>query len=299
MIATTRPPAHDEPMDEQKNMAYLARAATENILSLERVVHEQELELEERRKENGTVQRNYEALARIRQADSKELVLLRAQRQQETTDVECLRVQLALAGQEKGALQARLAESEVELTQVTVLRLKLDSAERKCAHIATSSETVQVQNGEYKEANKTLRLGCERLGRAHKEVSEKLLHSSEERGKIAREKEALQHELGGSHAKFATMDKQLRTFFEFNATMEADLRTALAKTAELDKQCRELEFEKQTVEAYYTAKHTEMQAQFQALLHTVTGGVLGETAEEITDKTPSRNPMGRVGISTK
>jgi chromosome segregation ATPase len=263
-------------LDEQKNLAYLARTATENILALERVVHEQERQLEERWKEAAKLQRNYETLSRVRQGDAKELVMLRAQRQQESDEVEQLREQLRAERSNKEALHARLAESEAALAQVTQLKLQVESAERKHAQAVTAAEAIAMQAADLKDANKTLRLGTERLSRAHTDLGDKLRATSDARSRLEREKDVLQRELGAAHTKLAHMEKQLRTFLEFNATMEGDLRMALAKSAELDKQCRELEFEKQTVEAYYTAKHMEMQAQFQSLLHTSTGGVLGE-----------------------
>ncbi|KAG8464063.1 hypothetical protein KFE25_000231 [Diacronema lutheri] len=292
IVATTRENMVDT-LDEQKNMAYLARTAAENILSLERVVHEQELQLEERRKEVSTLQRNYETLSRIRQGDSKELVMLRAQRQQESDDVELLREQLAAERADNQRLNVRLAESEAALVQVTQFKLQVGAAERKCAQAVANAEGVQMQAADLREANKTLRLGTERLSRAHTEQSEKLRQLNEQRVKLEREKAALQRELSAAHNKLATMEKQLRTFLDFNATMEHDLRAALAKSADLEKQLREVDFEKQTVEAYYAAKHREMQTQFQSLLHTSTGGVLGQ--ESGADERRHDAFLGRLG----
>lgn len=278
MVASSRVELSDEIDDEQKNMAYLARTATENILALEKVVNEQEMQLEERKKEIATLQRNYETLSRIRQGDSKELAMLRAQRQQEGDEMARLRELLGQERAEKTALEAKLAESEAAMAQVTELRLQVGAAERKAAQASAAADAAHIQAADLKESNKGLRLTAERLARVHAEQADKLRQTTEQRAKAEREHEALQQELGAAHNKLAQQEKQLRTFLDFNATMEHDLRQALAKVADLEKQCRELEFEKQTVEAYYTAKHQEMQAQFQALLHSSTGGLVGDTS---------------------
>lgn len=256
----------------QKNMAYLAKTASENILSLQRIVHEQEVQLEDRRKEAATLQRNYEALSRIRLSDNKELASLREQRQQEGESMRHLRDELAAEKGESDRLREKLRESEEALAEVAALKLEVQAAERKHAQAVTHAEGVQAQVADLQEANKALRSSAERLSRGHTNISEKLRREGEARAQLEREHAALRKEAAAAGAKLTHMEKQLRTFLDFNATMEADLRGAMARAAELEKQVRQLEHDRQTAEAYHSARHAEMQAQLQTALGTSAGG---------------------------
>lgn len=281
LIASSRDPAQPT-TDEQRNMAFIAKSATENILALQRAAHEQETQLEERRKEIGVLQRNYETLSRIRQGDAQEIAMLRSQKQQEADEVAALREQLRTERDSKAQLEARLAEHDAALAQVAKLKLHVEAADRKQAQALATAQATQLQAADLKEANRTLRLGGERLARAHTDATEKLYGTSKAKAQLEQDKIALQRELGAAKDKAAQLEKQLRTFLDFNHALEDDLRAALQRAAELGRRVKEVEFEKQTVEAYYTAKAAEMQAQLELLIGATPAAAAGADHASMT-----------------
>ena len=61
-----------------RNLAYVVNSANDNITSLSRTVKQQEKELSDKTEQAAALQRNYETLSRIRQADQKEFMVLKA-----------------------------------------------------------------------------------------------------------------------------------------------------------------------------------------------------------------------------
>ena len=65
--------------ETMRNLAYVVNSANDNIQQLQKTVRQQERELLEKHEQVTALQRNYETLSRIRQADQKEFLLLKAQ----------------------------------------------------------------------------------------------------------------------------------------------------------------------------------------------------------------------------
>ena len=61
-------------------------------------------------------------------------------------------------------------------------------------------------------------------------------------------------------------ERQLVTFLSANEAIEADLQQQMAAVAALERRAQEQEAERATIEAYYSARLTEAQAQFDRLL---------------------------------
>ena len=74
-------------------------------------------------------------------------------------------------------------------------------------------------------------------------------------------KEAIEKLQQAGVAKLAVHERQLKTFFEANEALEADLLKQVQRAAALERRKVELEAEQQTIEAYYQARLDEMQAQ--------------------------------------
>ena len=92
-VGKTREDAAAE-SEGMRNLAYVVSSANENIQSLQRTVKQQEAELSERADHASALQRNYETLARIRQADQKEFLLLKTQQAEEREQLQKLKADL-------------------------------------------------------------------------------------------------------------------------------------------------------------------------------------------------------------
>lgn len=64
--------------ETMRNLAYVVSSANDNIAALQKTVRQQEKELATKADAAAALQRNYETLSRIRQADQREFGLLKA-----------------------------------------------------------------------------------------------------------------------------------------------------------------------------------------------------------------------------
>ena len=83
--------------DTMRNLAYVVSSANDNIQALQRTVKQQEKELSEKSDQAAALQRNYETLARIRQADQNEFMQLKARQAEEQALIKKLQAELSAA----------------------------------------------------------------------------------------------------------------------------------------------------------------------------------------------------------
>ena len=89
-VSTARGTIEESENESMRNLAYVVNSANDNITVLQRTVKQQEKELAEKSDQASALQRNYETLSRIRQADQKEFVLLKSQKEEQEEELEQL-----------------------------------------------------------------------------------------------------------------------------------------------------------------------------------------------------------------
>ena len=132
-VTTARTDATEEnsaEADAMRNLAYVVSSANDNIQALQRTVKLQEKELSEKTDQCAALQRNYETLARIRQADQNEFMQLKARQAEEHGQISRLQTELVQARQQNASLEQKLVNSEAAQSQIAELQKQLEEVTR-------------------------------------------------------------------------------------------------------------------------------------------------------------------------
>ena len=233
--------------DTMRNLAYVVSSANDNIQALQRTVKQQEKELSEKSDQAAALQRNYETLARIRQADQNEFMQLKARQAEEQALIKKLQAELSAARVRCEGLESRLEETEGAQARIERLTTELRVAESSRDEYEKETRELQRSNNELAESNRTLNASVDKLTRAQQEMLARGRKLDESMRVLEGEKEAGERAHAGTSKKLETAEKQLKTFLEANEALEADLRKQMARVAQLERRKHEQDAEQQTI----------------------------------------------------
>ena len=252
--------------DHMQNLAYVVSSANDNIQALQRTIKQQEKELAASADHAASLQRNYETLARVRRADQEEFLMLKTQRQEEHTEMQQLKSDLAKERERCSELEKALEAAAAAQAEVQSLQQELADVTSERDAQAEEGERLREQAAEMVDSNKVLKINIDKLSRAQQEMLTKARKQDDALRALGTEKESAERALAASSSRVSVQDRQLKTFLQANEALEADLRKQLARVAALERRKQEQEAEQQTIEAYYQARLEEMQAQYDRLL---------------------------------
>lgn len=136
------PEAIGSDADAMRNLAYVVSSANDNIQALQRTVKQQEKELNEKTDQCSALQRNYETLARIRQADQTEFVQLKARfLEQQAANAE-LRVEVESCKERTAVLEEQLSSSDEVRSELAELQKQMEDVTRARDALKTELEQV-------------------------------------------------------------------------------------------------------------------------------------------------------------
>ena len=282
--------------ETMRNLAYVVNSANDNIQQLQKTVRQQERELLEKQEQATALQRNYETLSRIRQADQKEFLLLKAQTAEQHEQLQDLQSRLASEQETVGALEARLSEMTAAQASVQKLQLQLQDLSRERDEQKAEASKARASAAELTESNKALKLNVDKLTRAQHEVLQRVRKADEAARQLQSEKEAAEGAQAAAGGKLSVQERQLKVFLEANNALEADLRKQMQRVAQLERRKQEMEAEAATVEAYYKARLEEMQSQYDRLLADIEGAkqaAQDQVFRTFDDNAPRLSPRGR------
>lgn len=266
-VSVARTSSSDEnESDSLRNLAYVVSSANDNITSLRQTVKQQEKELQEKGEQAAALQRNYETLSRIRQADQKEFSLLKGQKEEQEQLLLRVQEELATECERSEELETRLHEVSAAQSKLQELRLELREVERQRDAEQVEAGQARRQVAELTESSKALKLNLDKLMRVQQEMLARSRKADDERKQLQAEKEAVEKEAHRLGSKLAVQERQLRTFLSANEALENDLREQMQQVAAAERRKQEWDAERQTVEAYYNARIEEMQAEYDKLL---------------------------------
>lgn len=265
-MASSSKAEEEEENDPMRNLAYVVNSANDNITSLSRTVKQQEKELAEKTEQAAALQRNYETLSRIRQADQKEFMLLKAHKVEQERQLQQLQDELGRERAKVEEFDARLQETAAAQSELQRSKLRLQEAERERDDKAAEATQAKREVAVLSDSSKTLKLNLEKLTRVQHEMLQRSRKADEATRQLQTEKEAAEKEQHRVGSKLAVQERQLRTFLEANEALENDLREQMQLVQQLERRKQEQEAEKQTIEAYYEARLEEMQTQYDRLL---------------------------------
>ncbi len=263
-VALTREDATEN--ESMRNLAYVVSSANDNIQALQRTVKQQETELGERADHASALQRNYETLARIRQADQKEFLALKTQQAEEREQLQQLRAQLSSERGRCAELEAKLQQSASAQSDLHNLQLRLTETIRERDEHAAEAAKARGAASEMGEHNKVLKVNIDKLSRLQQEMLARSKKVDETVRSLESERDCNGKEKAAALSKCSVQERQLKTFLQANEALEADLRKQMARVQALERRKAEQEAELQTVEAYYQARLDEMNAQYNKLL---------------------------------
>mgnify|MGYP002825762809 CR=1 FL=1 len=255
-----------------------------------------ERELLEKQEQATALQRNYETLSRIRQADQKEFLLLKGQTAEQHEQLQDLQSRLASEQETVGALEARLSEMTAAQASVQKLQLQLQDLSRERDEQKAEASKARASAAELTESNKALKLNVDKLTRAQHEVLQRVRKADEAARQLQSEKEAAEGAQAAAGGKLSVQERQLKVFLEANNALEADLRKQMQRVAQLERRKQEMEAEAATVEAYYKARLDEMQSQYDRLLADIEGAkqaAQDQVFRTFDDNAPRLSPRGR------
>lgn len=288
-----------------RNLAYVVSSANDNIQALQRTVKLQEKELSDKTDQCAALQRNYETLARIRQADQNEFMALKARQIEEQGQIAKLQTELAQTRHQNAELELKLVNTEAAQAQILELQKQLEEVTRVRDVFQTELEQAHKSNSELTESNRGLTANVDKLSRAQHEMLQRGRRADEALRVLEGEKEAVERAQAASTTKLATQEKQLKTFLEANEALESDLRKQMQRVALLERRKLEQEAEQQTIEAYYQARLDEMQAQYDRLLAEIDDSKRAaqqqvyRAFDDNAPVVPSGSPGGRTRTSPK
>ena len=259
--------AKEEPEAESvRNLAYVVNSANDNIVTLQRTVTAQEKELAEKAEAASALQRNYETLSRIRQADQREFMALKRLHEAQQDELKALQESVAAQTERSTQLEQQVADGAAAQSERLQLQLRVSELEREAKERATDTAQVRKNAAELVESNRALKMSVEKMTRAQHELMQRSRKADDGMRALQAEKETAEKAPAAAAAKLVVAERQLKTFLEANEAMEGDLRTQASRVAQLERRKQESEAERQTVEAYYEARLEEMQTQYNRLL---------------------------------
>ena len=259
--------AKEEPEAESvRNLAYVVNSANDNIVTLQRTVTAQEKELAEKAEAASALQRNYETLSRIRQADQREFMALKRLHEAQQDELKALQESVAAQTERSTQLEQQVADGAAAQSERLQLQLRVSELEREAKERATDTAQVRKNAAELVESNRALKMSVEKMTRAQHELMQRSRKADDGMRALQAEKETAEKAHAAAAAKLVVAERQLKTFLEANEAMEGDLRTQASRVAQLERRKQESEAERQTVEAYYEARLEEMQTQYNRLL---------------------------------
>jgi len=267
--------------ESMSNLAYVVNSANDNIASLQRTLKLQEKELADKSEHGAALQRNYETLSRIRKSDQKEFIALKALQAEERAELARLQGLYAAEQAKTLALGRQVQASAGAEEQLQKLQLELSEAARLRDTYQADAEKQRRAASESLDTARAQKLSLDKATRSQQEMLQRAKRAEEELKATAAAKEALEKLQQGGAAKLAVHERQLKTFFEANEALEADLLKQVQRAAALERRKLELEAEQQTIEAYYQARLDEMQAQYDRLLTEVEGAKSAAREEAI------------------
>ena len=258
--------AKEEPEAESvRNLAYVVNSANDNIVTLQRTVTAQE-ELAEKAEAASALQRNYETLSRIRQADQREFMALKRLHEAQQDELKAMQESVAAQTERSTQLEQQVADGAAAQSERLQLQLRVSELEREAKERATDTAQVRKNAAELVESNRALKMSVEKMTRAQHELMQRSRKADDGMRALQAEKETAEKAHAAAAAKLVVAERQLKTFLEANEAMEGDLRTQASRVAQLERRKQESEAERQTVEAYYEARLEEMQTQYNRLL---------------------------------
>jgi chromosome segregation ATPase len=163
-VSKGRSGGHGDPeTDPMRNLAYVVSSANDNIAALQKTVKQQEKELCTKTDQIASLQRNYETLSRIRQADQSEFMLLKGLHEEQQSALSEARAALAAERQRAGTLQAELSVAEAERAELQELRERAADLERGKAEAEATADAERARATEQTEAARRLHLQVEKL----------------------------------------------------------------------------------------------------------------------------------------
>jgi len=257
--------------ESMSNLAYVVNSANDNIAALQRTLKLQEKELADKSEHSAALQRNYETLSRIRKSDQKEFIALKALQAEERAELERVQGLYAAEQAKTLGLGRQLQAASGAEQQLQKLQAELSEASRLRDAYQADAEKQRKAAADSSEAARAQKLSLDKATRAQQEVLQRAKRAEEELKATVAAKEAIEKLQQAGVAKLAVHERQLKTFFEANEALEADLLKQVQRAAALERRKLELEAEQQTIEAYYQARLDEMQAQYDRLLTEVEG----------------------------
>ena len=195
--------------------------------------------------------------------------MLKTQRQEEHTEMQQLKSDLAKERERCSELEKALEASAAAQAEVQSLQQELADVTSERDAQAEEGERLREQAAEMVDSNKVLKINIDKLSRAQQEMLTKARKQDDALRALGTEKESAERALAASSSRVSVQDRQLKTFLQANEALEADLRKQLARVAALERRKQEQEAEQQTIEAYYQARLEEMQGQYDRLLNEI------------------------------
>mmetsp|Transcript_19951 Transcript_19951/g.58703 ORF Transcript_19951/g.58703 Transcript_19951/m.58703 type:complete len:244 (+) Transcript_19951:377-1108(+) len=192
--------------------------------------------------------------------------MLRGQHSEQQVELLELRGALASERERSEELQAQLDTFAAERAEMEALRRRVPELEQDAAAARDMTAVERTRSVELGDSCRTLKSQLERLTRTQAELLDRCKRADEATKRLQADKETIETAMKQAKAKVAVQERQLVTFLSANEAIEADLQQQMAAVAALERRAQEQEAERATIEAYYSARLTEAQAQFDRLL---------------------------------
>ena len=166
--------AKEEPEAESvRNLAYVVNSANDNIVTLQRTVTAQEKELAEKAEAASALQRNYETLSRIRQADQREFMALKRLHEAQQDELKAMQESVAAQTERSTQLEQQVADGAAAQSERLQLQLRVSELEREAKERATDTAQVRKNAAELVESNRALKMSVEKMTRAQHELMQR------------------------------------------------------------------------------------------------------------------------------
>ena len=170
-VTTARVETEESPeADAMRNLAYVVSSANDNIQALQRTVKLQEKELSEKTDQCAAVQRNYETLARIRQADQSEFLQLKTRQSDEHSQLLRAQADLRAAREQSSGLERKIAAGEAAQAQIVTLNGQLQAVTATRDELESNLTMERGKNATLAETNRGLNANIDKLSRAQNEM---------------------------------------------------------------------------------------------------------------------------------
>ena len=157
--------------------------------------------------------------------------MLKTQRQEEHTEMQQLKSDLAKERERCSELEKALEASAAAQAEVQSLQQELADVTSERDAQAEEGERLREQAAEMVDSNKVLKINIDKLSRAQQEMLTKARKQDDALRALGTEKESAERALAASSSRVSVQDRQLKTFLQANEALEADLRKQLARVA--------------------------------------------------------------------